>query len=156
MNEILCKRIYDAPEPGDGFRVLVDRLWPRGIKKDAAELDLWAKKIAPTGELRKWFGHDPEKFREFCDRYCQELDENPDAPEYAAGCSAARHSFVKISPCCMRRRIRPATMRWRSGAGCRTVFLHSGNKVDGSAPGYHRRLSLCELTPWESVRYIHI
>lgn len=87
MNEILCKRIYDAPEPDDGFRVLVDRLWPRGIKKDAAELDLWAKKIAPTGELRKWFGHDPEKFREFCDRYCQELDENPDAPDFVRLCS---------------------------------------------------------------------
>lgn len=154
MNEILCKRIYDAPEPGDGFRVLVDRLWPRGVKKEAAGLDLWAKKIAPTGELRKWFGHDPEKFREFCDRYCQETDEI--RMLRISSVSAAKHFFTKTSLFCMRRRIRPATMRWHSGAGCRKVSPHSGNRVDGSTPGYHRRLSLCELTPRESVRYIHI
>ena len=67
------KRAYEAPAPGDGRRVLVDRLWPRGLKKDAAALDLWAKDLAPTNELRKWFGHDPERWAEFKRRYTAEL-----------------------------------------------------------------------------------
>ena len=70
---IRVKRIYDPPSEDDGFRVLVDRLWPRGLKKEDARIDLWAKEIAPTTELRKWFGHDPAKFDEFKDRYTSEL-----------------------------------------------------------------------------------
>ena len=67
------KRIYDAPSPEDGRRVLVDRVWPRGVSKERAELDLWCKDVAPSTELRKWYGHDPEKFEEFRSRYLAEL-----------------------------------------------------------------------------------
>lgn len=67
------KRVYDAPEPGDGTRVLVERLWPRGLSKERAHVDLWLKEVAPSHELRTWFGHDPEKFAEFRRRYQAEL-----------------------------------------------------------------------------------
>jgi uncharacterized protein YeaO (DUF488 family) len=76
---IKLKRAYDAPEPGDGFRVLVDRLWPRGVSKSSARIDLWLKEIAPSTALRKWFGHDPSKWTEFRARYFRELESNPDA-----------------------------------------------------------------------------
>ncbi|MEM0983300.1 MAG: DUF488 family protein [Planctomycetota bacterium] len=71
------KRVYDEAEPGDGFRVLVDRIWPRGVSKERAAVDLWLKEAAPSTELRKWFGHDPEKFEEFKKRYRAELDAKP-------------------------------------------------------------------------------
>jgi len=73
---IKVKRIYESPtrEPGDGKRVLVDRLWPRGLKKDQVDVDEWIKDIAPSSELRKWFGHDPSRWEEFRKRYRQELD----------------------------------------------------------------------------------
>ena len=70
---IALKRVYDEPEPRDGTRVLVDRLWPRGLSKERARVDVWMKEIAPSNELRKWFGHDPEKFEEFRRRYETEL-----------------------------------------------------------------------------------
>jgi uncharacterized protein YeaO (DUF488 family) len=70
---IQMKRVYDEPEPGDGTRVLIDRLWPRGLSKEQAKIDIWLKDIAPSNELRKWFGHDPEKFAQFRQRYTQEL-----------------------------------------------------------------------------------
>ncbi len=73
---IHIKRVYVAPAKEDGFRVLVDHLWPRGVKKEAAAIDEWLKAIAPSTELRKWFGHDPEKWEEFKRRYFSELDEN--------------------------------------------------------------------------------
>ena len=67
------KRIYDPVSPDDGRRVLVDRLWPRGVKKETAAVDEWLKEIAPSDELRKWFSHDPAKWKEFEDRYRSEL-----------------------------------------------------------------------------------
>ena len=70
---IRVRRAYDAPSPDDGARVLVDRVWPRGLRKDAAHLDEWAKDAAPSTELRKWYGHDPAKFDEFRRRYLDEL-----------------------------------------------------------------------------------
>jgi uncharacterized protein YeaO (DUF488 family) len=70
---IKAKRVYDAPAPDDGTRVLIDRLWPRGISKERAHIDLWLKDIAPSRDLRTWFGHDPEKFAEFRRRYEVEL-----------------------------------------------------------------------------------
>ncbi|SDQ40263.1 Uncharacterized conserved protein YeaO, DUF488 family [Thermostaphylospora chromogena] len=73
--DVRVRRVYDEAEPGDGTRVLVDRVWPRGLTKDAAGLDEWAKDVAPSTELRKWYGHDPEKFAEFRDRYLAELAE---------------------------------------------------------------------------------
>jgi uncharacterized protein YeaO (DUF488 family) len=70
------KRVYDPPEKEDGARVLVDRLWPRGLRKENAHLALWLKDLAPSGALRQWFGHDPARFAEFSRRYRLELDEN--------------------------------------------------------------------------------
>lgn len=67
------KRIYEKAQKSDGFRILVDRLWPRGIKKDDAHIDLWLKEIAPSDSLRKWFNHDPKKWPEFQKRYGKEL-----------------------------------------------------------------------------------
>jgi uncharacterized protein YeaO (DUF488 family) len=75
--QIETKRVYDPPSPEDGARILVDRLWPRGISKDAAALDHWAKEVGPTPELRKWFRHKPERFEEFERRYRAELADNP-------------------------------------------------------------------------------
>ena len=71
--ELKIKRVYEKPAKGDGKRVLVDRLWPRGLTKEKASIDLWLKEIAPTTELRKWFDHDPDKWKEFKKRYHQEL-----------------------------------------------------------------------------------
>ena len=67
------KRVYLPAEETDGYRILVDRLWPRGISKEKAKIDLWLKEVAPSNELRKWFGHDPERFNEFTERYKAEL-----------------------------------------------------------------------------------
>jgi uncharacterized protein YeaO (DUF488 family) len=74
--QIRVKRVYDPPEPSDGLRVLVDRLWPRGLKKENAHIDLWLKEAAPSAELRRWFGHDPARWDEFRRRYTAELDDN--------------------------------------------------------------------------------
>ena len=71
--DVRLKRAYDPAEPGDGYRVLVDRLWPRGVSKERARLDEWARELAPSAELRTWFGHDPERFAEFERRYRAEL-----------------------------------------------------------------------------------
>lgn len=73
---ISIKRVYEQPSKTDGQRILIDRLWPRGLTKEKARVDLWLKNIAPSTELRKWFGHDPEKWSEFCKRYTSELDAN--------------------------------------------------------------------------------
>ena len=70
---IKIKRIYEEPAAGDGFRILVDRLWPRGLSKSRAKVDLWVKHLAPSNELRKWYGHDPQKWTEFKKRYLQEM-----------------------------------------------------------------------------------
>ena len=75
---IVTKRIYEPVDERDGYRVLIDRLWPRGVSKTAAHLDEWAKAIAPSNELRHWYGHDPAKWDEFQRRYAEEL-ENPEA-----------------------------------------------------------------------------
>ncbi|TDE14219.1 DUF488 domain-containing protein [Jiangella asiatica] len=75
--EIKTKRVYEGPEPADGFRVLVDRLWPRGLSRDEAALDLWAKDVAPSSALRSWFAHREDRFAEFTTRYVAELDNNP-------------------------------------------------------------------------------
>lgn len=79
MTQVYCKRVYLPAGDTDGFRVLVDRLWPRGIKKENAHVDMWAKALAPSTELRKWFGHDPERFEEFARRYEEELSANAEA-----------------------------------------------------------------------------
>jgi uncharacterized protein YeaO (DUF488 family) len=73
---VQIKRVYDAPTPADGKRILVDRLWPRGLTKEKARIEYWAKDISPSNELRKWYGHEPGKWEEFKKRYFAELDEN--------------------------------------------------------------------------------
>jgi uncharacterized protein YeaO (DUF488 family) len=78
MNTIQIKRIYEAPAKEDGYRILVDRLWPRGVKKENAKLDEWNKNLAPSDQLRKWFNHQPERFKEFEKRYRAELSELKD------------------------------------------------------------------------------
>lgn len=79
--KLRIKRVYEEPEKSDGRRILVDRLWPRGLKKEDAHLDAWVKEVAPSNDLRKWYGHDPEKWPEFERRYFAELDANPEAVE---------------------------------------------------------------------------
>ncbi len=74
--DIRIKRVYAQPDKEDGTRILVDRLWPRGLTKEKAKVDLWLKEIAPSTELRQWFGHDPEKWTEFQTRYRSELKKN--------------------------------------------------------------------------------
>ncbi|WP_330083715.1 DUF488 domain-containing protein [Methylocystis iwaonis] len=83
MPAFALKRVYEPPEPEDGARVLVDRLWPRGLTKEKAAVDLWAKDAAPSHELRRWFGHEPERWEEFQARYREEL-ESPEAQEQIA------------------------------------------------------------------------
>lgn len=75
---IRIKRVYEEPAKQDGYRILVDRLWPRGLTKERAEVDLWVKEIAPSDALRKWFGHEPEKWPEFAKRYRSELAKKED------------------------------------------------------------------------------
>lgn len=76
---IRVKRVYDPDKPEDGARFLVERLWPRGMKKEALRMEAWVKDVSPSDALRRWFGHDPAKWREFCRRYTAELDSRPEA-----------------------------------------------------------------------------
>ena len=78
-NQIQTKRVYDEPEDSDGYRVLVDRLWPRGIKKEALRHDLWLKEVTPSSSLRKWFHENTDQWAAFTQRYSAELDEQPEA-----------------------------------------------------------------------------
>ncbi len=75
LRTVQVRRVYDDPAPGDGTRVLVDRIWPRGMTREKASLDEWCKQIAPSTVLRKWYGHNPERFEEFVRRYREELTE---------------------------------------------------------------------------------
>ena len=79
------KRVYIQPTKDDGQRILVDRLWPRGISKEKAQIDVWLKDIAPSNELRKWFAHDPGKWNEFKEKYFKELKSNPEAIKTLSG-----------------------------------------------------------------------
>ena len=83
-NMLKLKRVQLGADKGDGFRILVDRLWPRGETKEKAAIDLWEKEVAPTSGLRKWFGHEPEKFPAFQKRYRAELDRNPAVEPFLA------------------------------------------------------------------------
>jgi uncharacterized protein YeaO (DUF488 family) len=84
---VQVRRVYDPPLPDDGQRVLVDRLWPRGLSKERAHLDEWCKQIAPSTELRKWYGHDPARYEEFAHRYRAQLDD----PQRAAAFTQLRN-----------------------------------------------------------------
>jgi uncharacterized protein YeaO (DUF488 family) len=88
--KVRVRRVYDDPEPADGTRVLVDRLWPRGLTKSKAALDDWCKDVAPSDELRRWYGHDPGRFAEFSRRYEREL-EDPQRTEALAHLRSLSH-----------------------------------------------------------------
>ncbi len=90
---ISIKRAYEAPASGDGKRVLVDRIWPRGMTKEKAKIDLWLKDVAPSTALRQWFGHDPARWREFQQKYRAELKGNPALAELK---EMARNSTVTL------------------------------------------------------------
>jgi uncharacterized protein YeaO (DUF488 family) len=95
MATIHLKRAYEQPAPSDGLRILVERLWPRGLTKERAAIDLWLKEIAPSQELRRWYGHDPDKWPEFQKRYRAELERNPEAvAELRAKVRAGHVTFV--------------------------------------------------------------
>ena len=81
--KVQVRRVYEDPQPGDGMRVLVDRIWPRGLTKAKAALSEWCKDVAPSDELRKWYGHDPDRFAEFARRYRLELNDSPRAETLA-------------------------------------------------------------------------
>ncbi len=91
---IRLKRAYESAEPGDGRRFLVERLWPRGVRKEALRLDAWLKDVAPSTALRRWFSHDPARWDEFQKRYWKELDEHPEA--WAPLVEAAGHSTITL------------------------------------------------------------
>lgn len=91
---ILLKRAYDPPSKRDGMRFLVDRLWPRGLRKEELEMDGWQKDAGPSGELRKWFSHDPARWTQFKKKYFSELDERPDAWELLK--KSAEHHTVTL------------------------------------------------------------
>ncbi len=91
---IQVKRVYDPPAKTDGTRFLVERLWPRGMKKEKLVLDAWLKEVAPSPELRKWFNHDPARWREFQRRYRAELDQHPEAWQPILG--AAKKGAVTL------------------------------------------------------------
>lgn len=95
MNEIRLKRAYDTPHPDDGVRILVERLWPRGVSRDTAALDHWVKDLAPSPDLRKWYGHDPDRWPEFQARYRDELDGKAEAiAELRSICAIGTVTFV--------------------------------------------------------------
>ena len=93
---VQVRRVYDPPEPEDGQRVLVDRLWPRGLSKERARLDDWCKEIAPSTELRKWYGHDPKRYEEFARRYRNELDDIERAAAFANLRELAGHGRLTL------------------------------------------------------------
>lgn len=91
---IKIRRAYEEPGPEDGRRFLVDRLWPRGVKKEALQVEGWIKEVAPSDELRRWFDHDPERWDEFKQRYAAELDERPE--QWRPLLEAAREGDVTL------------------------------------------------------------
>ncbi len=92
--QVVAKRIYEAASPDDGWRVLVDRIWPRGFSRDRAQLDAWLPEVAPSTELRNWFGHDPRRWDEFLRRYEKELAVNPRLEDLRAHITSGRVTLL--------------------------------------------------------------
>lgn len=95
--KLRVKRIYEAPDPTDGYRVLVDRIWPRGVSRERAALDAWMREIAPSTSLRRWFGHDASRWREFKRRYAAELEERQDLVAEVAAIARDRRVTLLFS-----------------------------------------------------------
>jgi uncharacterized protein YeaO (DUF488 family) len=106
-DHIKLKRAYESPAPDDGTRILIDRLWPRGVKKADAAIDEWMKDIAPSTGLRKWFGHDPARWQEFRRRYQSEIRQHPD--EFDRLRTLAQHGHTAGSHSCSRPIMRSIT-----------------------------------------------
>ena len=97
--DVRVKRAYDDPADDDGYRVLIDRLWPRGVARERARLDEWARELAPSTELRRWFGHDPDRFSEFRVRYTSELEsQRPKLDEYGQELFAILRTVERDAP----------------------------------------------------------
>jgi len=94
--DVRVRRVYEQPSPDDGQRLLVDRLWPRGLSKDAAHVDEWIKAVAPSDELRRWYGHDPERFAAFRSRYADELRDPERAAALAHLDAAAKRGTITL------------------------------------------------------------
>ena len=94
VDNVKLKRAYEPPAADDGMRILVDRLWPRGISKERAAIDQWMKEISPSTELRKWFGHDPARWNEFRRRYAKEVRQNADLLDQLR--SLARQGLITL------------------------------------------------------------
>ncbi len=109
--KILTKRVYESPSHEDGTRILVDHIWPRGLTKTAAALDLWIKEVAPSSQLRKWFDHRPERWLEFKKRYDAELDNNQAAVTQFTALSGSGPHYAALRSA----RYQSTTMRKRSG-----------------------------------------
>jgi uncharacterized protein YeaO (DUF488 family) len=131
---IRIKRTYDSPAPGDGRRVLVERLWPRGMKKEALAADAWMKEVAPSTELRKWFDHREDRWEEFRRRYREELDANPRgwAPLLDAGNSGtvtllySAHDTVHNGAVVLRDYLLERTTSGRAASRARTAPAQRG------------------------------
>lgn len=144
---IAIKRIYEEPAASDGFRVLVDRLWPRGMTKERAALDLWLKAVSPSPSLRKWFGHDPAKFAEFQARYVAELDANTAVEDLR--CICAEHPDVTLL---LRPKTRKSIMPWY----CATISMsHFNNRqhkqMFKNDIRFSRRFRIPKFTPTACV-----
>ena len=94
--DVRLKRAYEPAAPADGYRVLIDRLWPRGLSRQQAKLDDWDKKLAPTTSLRQWFGHEPSRFEEFRRRYIEELRDRASAPGGPSAPRAGRNADARL------------------------------------------------------------
>lgn len=94
MGEIRLRRAYDPPDPADGYRVLVDRVWPRGVSKAELAIDAWRKDLAPSTDLRRWFGHEPARWQEFEARYLRELEAGADLGDLLEHCRAGTVTLV--------------------------------------------------------------
>jgi uncharacterized protein YeaO (DUF488 family) len=105
---IRLKRVYEKPANADGWRVLVDRIWPRGLTKQEARIDEWLQEIAPSTPLRKWFGHDPARWKEFTKRYAEELDHHREEVEQLVRAAKKRTVTLLLA-----RKIRSTTTPWR-------------------------------------------
>jgi uncharacterized protein YeaO (DUF488 family) len=98
MTDIRVKRIYEPPARSDGKRILVDRIWPRGLTREDARIDAWIKEVAPSNMLRRWFGHDPAKWPEFRARYVAELRQNPAVAELRTATARSKSVTLLFAP----------------------------------------------------------
>ena len=132
--DVRVRRVYDQPSPDDGQRLLVDRLWPRGLSKAAAHVDEWVKAVAPSDDLRRWYGHDPARFGEFRRRYGDELRE----PERAAalahlGDAARRGTITLLTATKDAERSQAAVLAGLLRAGAADAAQGHGARADGAA-----------------------